>query len=263
MSTVSTFLALLGWRDLVDILAVAFILYYILQLIRGTRAVQMLLGILFGVVVYDVARLLKLQTLESLLQKFLLVLPFAVVVLFQHEIRRALASFGRNPFWRWYAHSDSGKSFSDIVLAATTLAGRRIGALIVIERLEGLREYVENGILLNAELSYDLLINVFTPDTPLHDGAVIVQNERIAAAACFLPLSTNPEVSKELGTRHRAALGISEETDAVAVVVSEETGGISVCFRGVLTGDLADKGLRNTLLKLLVTDVSPRRRSDA
>src|SRR5262249_11568400 len=139
----------------------------------------------------------------------------------------------------------------------------RIGALIVIERLEGLREYVENGIVLNAELSYDLLINVFTPDTPLHDGAVIVQNEKIAAAACFLPLSTNPEVSKELGTRHRAALGCSEATDAVAVVVSEETGGISLCFRGQLTPDLDDKGLRNTLLKLLVTDISTRRRSFA
>ena len=115
MSAVTSFLALLGWRDLVDILAVAFILYYILQLIRGTRAVQMLLGILFGVVVYDVARLLKLQTLESLLQKFLLVLPFAVVVLFQHEIRRALANFGRNPFWRWSSHHDAGASFGDIV----------------------------------------------------------------------------------------------------------------------------------------------------
>lgn len=261
MTTARAFLALLSWRDLVDILVVALILYYILQLIRGTRAVQMLLGILFGVVVYDLARLLHLQTLESLLQKFLLVLPFAVVVLFQHEIRRALASFGRNPFWRWSAHTDTGKSFNDVVLAATTLAGRRIGALIVIERLEGLREYVENGILLNADLSYDLLINVFTPDTPLHDGAVILQNERIAAAACFLPLSTNPEVSKELGTRHRAALGITEETDAVAVVVSEETGGISLCHRGQLTPDLDDKGLRNTLLKLMVTDISPRRRS--
>ncbi|MEO8503557.1 MAG: diadenylate cyclase CdaA [Acidobacteriota bacterium] len=261
MSKLDGLLQLLTWRDLADILAVALVLYYLLQLIRGTRAVQMLLGILFGVVVYDVARLLRLQTLESMLQKFLLVLPFAVVVLFQHEIRRALANFGRNPFWRWSSHHDAGASFGDIVLAATTLAGRRIGALIVIERLEGLREYIENGILLNADLSYDLLINVFTPDTPLHDGAVIVQNERLAAAACFLPLSSNPEVAKELGTRHRAALGISEETDAVAIVVSEETGGISVAFAGQLTRDLDDKGLRNTLLRLLVTEVKPRRRS--
>jgi uncharacterized protein (TIGR00159 family) len=217
----------------------------------------MLLGILFVGAVYYLARLAGLATLESLAEKFLIALPFAILVLFQHEIRRVLANFGRNPLWGLGAHAKPEAAFNDIVLAATTLAARRVGALIVIERLEGLREYIENGIALDAQLSYDLLINIFTPSTPLHDGAVILQSGRIAAAACFLPLSPNPELSKELGTRHRAALGVSEETDAVAVVVSEETGVVSVAVGGQMVRDLDSKGLRNTLYKHLVTDLHP------
>ncbi|MGE5232730.1 MAG: diadenylate cyclase CdaA [Acidobacteriota bacterium] len=254
-------LRLLTWRDLVDVLLVALVLYYLLLLIRGTRAVQILLGILFVGLVYDLARLARLETLTTVLEKFLIVLPFAIVVLFQHEIRRALASFGRNPLGRRHAAVDPETAFSDIVLACTTLASRRIGALIVLERLEGLRDYVENGIALNATISYDLLINIFTPDTPLHDGAVIIQGDRMAAAACFLPLSANPEVSKELGTRHRAALGISEETDAVAIVVSEETGKISIAFDGRITSGLDDRALRGRLYDHLVRDLSVRRRA--
>jgi uncharacterized protein (TIGR00159 family) len=257
----SELLQLLSWRDLVDVLMVAVVVYNLLLLIRGTRAVQMLLGILFVGAVYYIARLAGLATLENLLEKFLIVLPFAILVLFQHEIRRALANFGRNPLWGLGAHPKSEAAFNDIVLASTTLSARRVGALIVIERLEGLREYVENGIALDALLSYDLLINIFTPGGPLHDGAVIVQNGRAAAAACFLPLSPNPELSKELGTRHRAALGISEETDAVAVVVSEETGEVSVAVGGQMVRDLDSKGLRNTLYKHLITDLYPQGRS--
>ena len=145
-----------------------------------------------------------------------------------------------------------------MVLAATTLASRRIGALIVVERLHGLRTYIENGIGLDAVVSYDLLINLFSPDTPLHDGAVIIQEDRIAAAACFLPLTFNPELSTELGTRHRAALGITEETDALAVVVSEETGQISVARDGELIRDLEGKDLRNTLYEYLITELYPQ-----
>ncbi|HSF41580.1 MAG TPA: diadenylate cyclase CdaA, partial [Thermoanaerobaculia bacterium] len=177
---------------------------------------------------------------------------------FQAEIRRALANFGRNPLWGLAKQQKAVASFGDIVLAVTTLSTRRIGALIVIERLQGLRNYIENGIALDANISYDLLINIFVPDTPLHDGAVIVQDDRIAAAACFLPLTANPELSKELGTRHRAALGITDETDAVAVVVSEETGVISVAFEGVLYRDLDSKSLRNALYKYLLTDLYPQ-----
>lgn len=256
--TLERLIDLLTWRDAVDILVVAIVVYNLLLLIRGTRAVQMLLGIVFVGIVYYLARIIELPTLQRMLESLLIVLPFAIIVLFQQEMRRALASFGRNPLWGLTKQQKVVASFGDIVLAATTLSSRRIGALIVIERLQGLRTYVENGIPLDAALSYDLLINVFTPDTPLHDGAVIVQDDRIAAAACFLPLTPNPELSKELGTRHRAALGITEETDAVAVIVSEESGTISVCFDGEMIRDLDGKSLRNALYKYLVTDLYPQ-----
>jgi uncharacterized protein (TIGR00159 family) len=217
-----------------------------------------LLGILLVGGAFWLARILGFATLETILEKFLIVLPFAILVLFQHEIRRALANFGRNPFWRRTGGDDEAASFQDVVLATTTLAARRVGALVIFERLEGLRDFVENGVRLNADVSFDLLISIFTPGTPLHDGAAIIREGRLAAAACFLPLTQNPELSKEFGTRHRAALGISEETDAVAVVVSEETGVISVAYDGQMTTDLDAKTLRNTLYKLLVTDLHPR-----
>lgn len=259
--TVERFLELLTWRDAIDVLAVAFIIYNLLLLIRGTRAVQMLLGLVFVGVVYYLAQIAELPTLQTILENLLIVLPFAIIVLFQQEIRRALANFGRNPLWGLTKQQQVVSAFGDIVLAVTTLSSRRVGALIVIERLQGLRNYVENGIALDAAISYDLLINIFTPDTPLHDGAVIVQDDRIAAAACFLPLTPNPELSKEFGTRHRAALGITEETDAVAVIVSEESGTISVAFDGALIRDLDGKSLRNTLYKYLVTDLYPQGRA--
>jgi diadenylate cyclase len=249
---------LLTWRDPVDILAVAVVVYNLLLLIRGTRAVQMLLGIVFVGLVYYGARLAELPTLQTLLESLLIVLPFAIIVLFQQEIRRALANFGRNPLWGLARQQKAASAFNEVVLAAAALSSRRIGALVVIERLQGLRNYIENGIPVDAALSFDLLINIFTPDTPLHDGAVIVQDDRIAAAACFLPLSANPELSKEFGTRHRAALGITEETDAVAVVVSEETGTISIVFDGEIRRDLDGKSLRNTLYKYLITDLYPQ-----
>lgn len=246
------------WRDLADIVLVAVVIYNLLLLIRGTRAVQILIGILLVGSSYYLARMAQLNTLQTILEKFLIVLPFAILVLFQHEIRRALANFGRNPFWRRSGGDDEAASFQDVVLATTTLAARRVGALVVFERLEGLRDFVENGVRLNADVSFDLLISIFTPGTPLHDGAAIVREGRLAAAACFLPLTQNAELSKEFGTRHRAALGISEETDAVAVVVSEETGVISVAYDGRMITDLDAKTLRNTLYKLLVTDLHPR-----
>ncbi|HEX5781150.1 MAG TPA: diadenylate cyclase CdaA [Solirubrobacteraceae bacterium] len=249
---------LLTWRDLIDVLAVAFVVYNLLLLIRGTRAVQVLVGLLVVAFIYYLARLFELPTLETILESLLIVLPFAVIILFQSEIRRALANFGRNPLWL-AKQQPVEQTFSEVVLAATALAGRRIGALIVLERLQGLRNYIENGIRLDAELSYDLLISIFCHDSPLHDGAVIIQGDRVAASACFLPLTTNPELSNEFGTRHRAALGISEETDAVAVVVSEETGSISVAFDGRMERDLDGKDLRNALYRYLITDLYPQR----
>jgi diadenylate cyclase len=252
-------LSAITWRDVIDVAAVAVILYNLLLLIRGTRAVQTLLGLAFVGLLYLAAKFAELATLKKILESLLILLPVAAIILFQQEIRRALANFGRNPLWGLAKQRKVESTFHEIVLAATALAARRTGALIVIERLEGLRNFIENGIPLDAKVDYNLLITIFTPDTPLHDGAVIIQEDRIAAAACFLPLSTNPELSKELGTRHRAALGITEETDAVAVVVSEETGAISLAFDGRMERDLDGKELRNALYKYLITDLYPQR----
>lgn len=244
------------WLDVLDVLLVTLVIYNLLLLIRGTREVKILIGILILAVLYYTARSLDLRALGSTLRTFFTVLPVAVIVLFQHEIRRALAAFGSTPLFSWSDQRKVASTFNEITLAATTLSDRKIGALIVIERLEGLRNYVENGILLDAVVSLDLLISLFIPTTPTHDGAVIIQGDRLAAAACYLPLTQNPELSKDLGTRHRAALGISEETDAVVVVVSEETGHISIAFGGEIIRPLESKDLRNQLYKRLVTEIS-------
>jgi diadenylate cyclase len=258
VSSIVEFLRLVTWRDVLDVLLVAVVIYNLLLLIRGTRAVRILYGILLLVGVYYLSRVGNLLTLETALSAFLTFLPFAIIVLFQDEIRRALAQFGSKPIWGIGTQQRVESVFNEIVLAATAMSARRIGALIVLERLEGLKNFVDNGIKLDALVSYDLLLNVFNPHTALHDGAVVVQGDRVAAGACYLPLTRNPELSKEYGTRHRAALGISEETDAVAVVVSEETGRISVAHQGSLLRDLDSNALRNTLYKLLITDLYPK-----
>ncbi len=256
--TFADLLQLLTWRQALDIALVALVFYYILLLIRGTRAVQVLLGLSFLVVVYFVARATGLHTLYTILDKFLIVLPFAVIVLFQSEIRRALARFGRNPLWGFRGQEKTVTGFQDIVLAATTLASKRLGALIVMERLEGLREFAENGISIDGKLSYDLLVNIFNPAAPLHDGAVLINQDRVVAAGCFLPLSLSAEISTSLGTRHRAAIGITRETDALAVIVSEETGTISVAIGGELHRDLDATALRNLLYQYLITELYPQ-----
>ncbi len=180
-------------------------------------------GFLIGL--FFVSRWLQLETVNWVIRNLAAYVVFAIIVLFQADIRRALAHFGRAPFFRYFERAPSAdETIEELVMAATTLAARRIGAIIVIERQIGLRNYIEGGIPLDATVTYDLLASIFQPGSPLHDGAVIVQGDRIAAAACFLPLSVNPQVSRELGTRHRAALGLTEENDAVAIVVSEETG---------------------------------------
>ncbi len=246
---------IVGWRDLLDVAIVTLIIYYVLLLIRGTRAVQMVVGMLLAVGAYYIARILRLVTLETILENFFIFLPFAIIVLFQHEIRRALAKFGRNALWGRPANEDVEAAFNEVVLATVAMASRRTGALIVIERAVGLRNFAENGIEIDSRLSLDLLMNIFHPGTPLHDGAVILQGDRIAAASCFLPLTLNPELSTELGTRHRAALGITEETDALAIVVSEETGTISVAHDGKLRRGLDTQELRNMLFKGLLGEL--------
>lgn len=241
----------LNWVAAIDILIVAVIIYQFLLLIKGTRATQMLIGVAALILFYYGARWGRLETAQWLLTNVLPYFVFALIVIFQAEIRRALAEIGRNPFWRRFSPEEKTDSYDDIVLAVSYLAQHRIGALIVIEREIGLKPYVESGVALDARLSYDLLVSIFRPESPLHDGAVIVEKDRVAAAACFLPLSVNPLLSTQLGTRHRAAIGITEETDAVCVVVSEQTGAISLASAGAIEAVLDADRLRERLGELL------------
>ena len=234
--------------DLADIVTVAVLIYALLVLLKGTRAMQMLWGIVIILGLYLAASSLKLITLSTILSKLLVFLPIAIIVLFQQEIRRMLAAFGSTAFLRWGRGPAEGPiMLNELSLAVQALASRRIGALIAIERRDSLVAYSDTGIPLEARFSYDLMLNIFIPGTPLHDGAVILRGEEIVAASCFLPLTTSHELSTELGTRHRAAIGLTEETDALVVVVSEETGTISLAVEGQLLRPLDESTLRNAL----------------
>jgi diadenylate cyclase len=242
----------INWLDVLDIALVALVVYELLLLIRGTRAVQMALGGGFLIGLYFVSRELKLETVNWVIRNLATYVVFAIIVLFQSDIRRALAHFGRAPFFRYFERrSSTDETIEELVVTATTLATRRVGVIVIIERQIGLRNYIEGGIPLDALVTYDLLASIFQPGSPLHDGAVIVQADRVAAAACFLPLSVNPRVSRELGTRHRAALGVTEESDAVGIVVSEETGIVSLAVNGTLERSLSADKLRIRLRSLL------------
>ena len=247
---------LLTWWDVFDIAIVSLVIYEFLKLIRRTRAVQVAVGLGLVVVLYYGSQFFPLRTINWLIRDMFVVFAFAAVVLFQSDIRRALAHFGRAPFFRYFAKSPNpGETIEEVVVASTMLAGQRIGAIIAIEREIGLVNYIESGIPLDATLTYDLLLTVFQPGSPLHDGAVIVQENRVAAAACFLPLTINPRLGKDLGTRHRAAIGLTEECDAVALVISEETGRISLALDGQIERDLDPEQLRYRLEALM----QPRR----
>jgi diadenylate cyclase len=225
--------------SIVDIIVVAFLIYQCLMVVRGTRAGHILAGILVMVLLYAVALWTGLEALRSILSFIVPYLGIAIIVLFQSEIRRTLARIGRK---RWFGLAGgfrTPESVSEILLALEQFSENKTGALIVLERDIGLRTFVESGVTLDARISRDLLLSIFQPPMPLHDGAVIVQKDRIAAAACFLPLTTNPTVSLKLGTRHRAAIGITEETDCLALVVSEETGRISAASFGELVQGLS------------------------
>ena len=212
------------WSDVLDIVVVSFLLYELLLLIRGTRAAQMALSGGFLLALYFLSEWLQLETVNWVIRNLASYVVIAIIVLFQADIRRALAHFGRLPFFRYLERLEAAnETVEELVVSASSLAARHLGAIIVIERRIGLRNYIESGIPLDATITYDLLASIFQKTSPLHDGAVIVQGDRIAAAACFLPLSVNQAVSRDLGTRHRAALGLTEENDAVAIVVSEET----------------------------------------
>ena len=242
-----------GWWDLLDILIVSILIYEFLKLIRGTRAVQMAVGSMLIVILFYVSRLAPLQTVNWMIRNMLVYVAFAAIVIFQSDIRRALAHFGQAPFFRYFNRQEAdNETIEEVVVAATMLASQRIGAIIAIEREIGLRNYIESGIPVDATLTYDLLVTIFQPGSPLHDGAVILQESRIAAAACFLPLTVNPRVSHELGTRHRAAIGLTEECDAVAVVVSEETGLISLALDGRIDRSVSAEQLRERLRSLVL-----------
>jgi diadenylate cyclase len=241
------------WWDVADIAVVSFIIYELLMLIRGTRAVQMALGAAVVVGIFYLSGWSHLETVNFLVRNFAGYVVFAVIVLFQADIRRALAHLGRAPVFRYFAKAEAAEeSIEELIVASGLLSAKRIGAIIVIERQVGLRNYIEGGIPLDAVLTYDLLASIFQPSSPLHDGAVIVQSDRVAAAACFLPLTVNPRLSKELGSRHRAAIGLTEENDAVAIVVSEETGILSVVVDGKIERDLSPDALRLRLRSLLL-----------
>jgi diadenylate cyclase len=237
----------LSWRDVLDIALVSLILYRVLLLVRGTKAAKMLVGLLLLLAASVISRLLPLYTMDWLLQSFWAYIVIAVIVIFQPEIRRALAKMGEASFLSAFTSAEELKSLEEIVRASISLANRKIGALIVIQRDTKLKDFVELGTPLDARVSKELLMSIFHPSSPIHDGAVVIKGNRVIAAGCFLPIAPTTRISKALGTRHRAALGLTEETDAVVIVVSEETGQISMSVDGRLDTHLDMGTLRDML----------------
>jgi len=249
-------LSRLDLRAALDILIVATLIYSLLKLLRGTRAVQMLVAVAMLVLFDWGARWARLEMVEWLLTTLLPYVAIALIILFQPEIRRALSRVGRNISMMKFTSHNPKAIYDDIVMAAEYFSQNRIGALIVVERQAGLRTYIESGIPLDAKLSYDLLVSIFRPGSPLHDGAVIIEGSRVAAAGCFLPLSLNPMISKQLGTRHRAAIGVTEDSDCIVVLVSEETGAMSVASGGAIETKLTPQELSDRL-----SEMASRRRN--
>ncbi|WP_293443333.1 diadenylate cyclase CdaA [Persephonella sp.] len=242
-------------NDVIDIILVSVIIYYLLKFIIGTRGWQILIGLFFLLFIWLAAKILHLTTIEWVFDNLWSIGIFILIVVFQPEIRRGLAKIGERGLLR-YSLLSKKKAIDEIIRAATFLAERKIGALIVFERSIDLENYTEGCVKLDADISLELLISIFIPQTPLHDGAVIIKDQRIASARCFLPLTINPNIPKNIGTRHRAGIGISEETDAVALIVSEERGEISLALDGKLHRNLDPLTLRNMLIKVLEIEKS-------
>lgn len=238
-------------QDFIDILIVWYIIYRVMLIIRGTRAAQMLAGIGVILLAYFAARQFELLTLYWLLNTFLSSIFLIIIIVFQRDIRRALTQVGRTPFTKTY--EEMVHSIDELVGAASYMARKKIGALIILERDTGLKDYIESGHDIDAHLSRELLVSLFLHESPLHDGGVIVRKDRILTAGCVLPLTRNPYISKHLGTRHRAAIGLSEETDAVIIVVSEERGKISLVQHGAITSDLDEAAVRSRLEAIFVS----------
>lgn len=244
--------------DLLDIILVAVVLYRLLLMIKGTKAAQMLIGLAVLVAASIVARYFSFMTLDWLLQSFWSYIVIALIIIFQPEIRRALAKMGETPFLQAFTTAEELKSIEEIVRATVSLANRKIGALIVLERETDLRDFIEIGVPLDARVSRELLLSIFHPSSPIHDGAAIIRGNKVAAAGCFLPITLTADLRKALGTRHRAALGITEETDAVAIAVSEETGSISMAMNGRLMEQLDMTTLRQLLTEIFTARKGPK-----
>lgn len=240
----------LRWQDVLDIGIIAFITYQVINLIRGTRTAQMLIGFLIVLATYLASQYFELHTLNWVLSNFLASIILVIVVVFQNDIRRALTQVGAGRSFSGAERIAQGQVLEEVVRSAVLLASKRIGALLVFERDVNLNEYIEVGTRIEAKVSRELLQSIFLTTSPIHDGAVIIQQGRITAAGCFLPLTANPNVSKTLGTRHRAAIGLTEETDAIVVVISEEEGKISLVREGKIIRDLDAGTLRSTLQQL-------------
>jgi uncharacterized protein (TIGR00159 family) len=239
------------WQDVADIAIIAFISYQVINLIRGTRAAQMLMGLVIVFGTYLASQYFELHTLNWVLDNFLASMILVIVVIFQNDIRRALTQVGAGRSFHGPERVALEQVVEELSRAVVALASRRVGALVVIERDVGLNEYIEVGTRLDAQVSRELIQSIFVIQSPIHDGALIVQRGRITAAGCFLPLTANPNVSKTLGTRHRAAIGITEETDAVVIVVSEQEGTVSLVREGRITRDVDAATLRTTLAQIL------------
>ena len=243
----------LRWQDALDIGIIAFVLYRLIHMIRGTRAMQMIIGLVVILLAYVSSQMFGLFTLNWVLDNFLGSIILVIIVIFQSDIRRALTQFGTAPLFGGADRIERGQVLEEITKAVVSLATRRIGGLIVLEREVGLNEYIEVGTRLDARVTRELLESVFIPHSPMHDGALVIQKGRVAAARCFLPLSVDPNLSQAFGTRHRAAVGLTEETDAVAVVISEERGKISLVVEGKVNQDLDGPQLRSSLQRLFGT----------
>ncbi|WP_232700212.1 diadenylate cyclase CdaA [Brevibacillus daliensis] len=244
-------------RDGADILCVTYLIYKLIILMRGTRAVQLLKGIMIVIVAWFLSKYFGFHTLHTLMSQAFYYGVLAIVIIFQPELRRALEQLGRGKLFSRSYSSDEEESVKrmvqEVVKAVNYMAKRRIGALIVVERETGLNDYVETGIPINGQVTSELLINIFIPNTPMHDGAVIIRKETVLASGCYLPLSENPSISKELGTRHRAAIGMSEVSDGISIIVSEETGAISIASNGIVTRSINEEQLTQRMLERLST----------
>lgn len=243
------------WQDVLDILLVAIILYSVLLIIKGTRALKILIGLMILLIGFLLSGYIGLYTMDWLIQSLWAQIVLALVILFQPEIRRTLAKMGEARFLPSLTSAEELRSLEEIVRAAVALANRKIGALIVIEREKILEDFIEVGTPLDAKVSHELLLSIFHPTSPIHDGAVVIRGNRIIAAGCFLPLSLSAAISKTYGTRHRAGIGLSEETDAIIIIISEETGAISTAVRGKLEKNVDMGSLRDFLTE---TFTSPK-----